>query len=239
MKHWGLMELKEYLSQNNIILTTEQCDALMRHLEYVLEVNNHIQLTTIRDLEDGIRLHILDSLTCLPEINSAINGPLLDMGTGGGFPGIPLAVATGRDVVLLDSVKKKLHALEDLLLQDVYYNKLSLRPVRAEELALAEPGRYAAVTARALSSLPSIIELATPLLAFRGSLVALKGNLSDEELVRGDKAASLLGLQRSSIRRFELADSHEQRCIVVYTKIGKSKCRLPRRVGMAQRQPLA
>lgn len=233
------MELKLYLNQYGIAASQEQCDALMEHLEFVIEANDRVQLTSIRDIEDGKRLHVLDSLTCLPEINNALAGPLLDIGTGGGFPGIPLAIMTGRDVALLDSVKKKLAILEILKAQSETFNKISFKPVRAEELAIVEPESYSVITARALSVLPAIIELASPLLTKGGSFIALKGNLLDEELVRGDKAASLVGMKRVSTRKFELADSHDKRTIVVYNKIGKSKRKLPRRVGLAQKQPLA
>ena len=233
------MELKSYLKENGINASQEACDALERHLAFVIEANERVQLTTIKDLEEGKRLHILDSLTCLSEVNKSLEGPLLDMGTGGGFPGIPLAIVTGRKVSLLDSIKKKLAQLEELLSSDEAYSNISLKPVRAEELAGIEAEKYAVITARALSSLPSVIELASPLLTLGGSLIALKGNLSDEELSRGDIAAALVGLKRVSLRRFELPDTHDKRTIVVYKKVKKSKRKLPRRVGLAQKQPLA
>lgn len=232
------MELREVLTNNGINLTTQQIQLLLAHLTLVQEANEKVQLTTIRSHEEGIRLHILDSLLCLPEIKKAPIGKLLDMGTGGGYPGIPLAVSTGRDVTLLDSVKKKCHVLDGIL-EEIALNGVRTAPVRAEELALELPAEYSVITARALSSLPSLVELSSPLLKNKGVLVALKGNITEEELLRGDKVAAVVGMKRLSVRCYELPEGNEKRSVVVYKKTGMSKRKLPRRPGMAQRQPLA
>lgn len=232
------MNLKEELKSYGISASDPEQAKLMRHLELVIDANSRVQLTTINDLHKGIRLHIADSLTCLPEVNGAPEGALLDMGTGGGFPGIPLAIITNRSVTLLDSVKKKCVVL-DTFIEDLKLNTVHTAPLRAEELALEEPNVYAVVTARALSSLPALVELASPLLIDGGMLVAQKGNITNEELSRGDEAAKMVGMSRISLRRFTLNGTDENRAIIVYKKTGASKRKLPRRPGMAQRQPLA
>lgn len=232
------MKLKEELQTYGIDVSDDEADKLMKHLELVLDATNRVQLTTIKDLEIGIRLHICDSLTCLEEVEAAPEGPVVDMGTGGGYPGIPLSIVTGRDVTLLDSVKKKCAVLDGFI-HELNLTNVSTAPVRAEELAIEKPQGYAVATARALSSLPSLVELASPLLTKGGILIAQKGNITDEELSRGDKAAKLVGMSRVSLRRFILSGSDEKRAIVVYKKVSDSKRKLPRRSGMAQRQPLA
>lgn len=238
MKHQTSI-LNDYLNDLQLNLSVSQLDALEKHLNFVLETNSRVQLTSIRDHDAGVRLHIVDSLSCAKEVLACGEGPLLDMGSGGGFPGIPLAVVTGYDVTLLDSVKKKMSVLEELIKSDKAYSNVSVCSQRAEDLAAQKPNYYNVVTARALSSLPAIIELATPLLKNDGYLVALKGDISPEELKSGDSCARLVGLKRISLRRFTLSGGSEQRCVLLYKKGRKSQVKLPRRTGLAQHKPLA
>ena len=96
-------------------LTREQHELLLKHLSLVIEENKVTNLTRIDSLESGRLLHIEDSLAAVPECLDAPQGPVADLGTGGGFPGIPLAVATGRSVDLVDSVGKKTKALDRII----------------------------------------------------------------------------------------------------------------------------
>jgi 16S rRNA (guanine527-N7)-methyltransferase len=136
----------------------------------------------------------------------------------------------------VESVRKKAafleHVVADLRLE------ATVHPVRAEELALQRPGDFAAVVARALSSLPSLVELAAPLLARGGRLIAMKGRLDAGELLRGDKVAATCGLERCALDEFSLPGTDAARTIVVYTSVEPPSVRLPRRNGLAQRQPL-
>jgi len=217
-------------------LTEAQADLIAAHLRFVLETNESMNLTSITQ-EDSVALHVLDSLTALSSLHEAPAGPFADLGTGAGYPGIPLAIVSGRAVALVESVKKKAafvqRVVEDLRLE------ATVHPIRAEELALEMPARFSAVTARALSSLPSLIELAAPLLEVGGLLVCMKGRLDEEELLRGDRAGALCGLHRASLSSVRIPGVEAERVIVTYRKSSPAKVRLPRRAGMAQRQPLA
>ncbi len=219
-----------------LVLSSAQAGALSAHLQAVLETNESMNLTSIHP-QDAVRLHVLDSLTAGPALELAPPGPFADIGSGAGFPGIPLAVLSGRPVALVESVKKKAAFLEreatELRLE------ATVHPIRAEELAVEMPGGFAAVTARALSSLPSLVELASPLLRLGGLLLCMKGRVDDEELMRGDRVAALCGMRRTSTRRVSVPGAEVERSIVIYEKLSQSQVRLPRRPGMAQRQPLA
>ena len=92
-----------------------QQDLIRRHLELIIEANKTTNLTRIDSLEDGMLLHVEDSLSGLPEINAAPEGLYGDLGTGGGFPGIPLAIVTGRATILADSVGKKTRVLDGVI----------------------------------------------------------------------------------------------------------------------------
>jgi 16S rRNA (guanine527-N7)-methyltransferase len=213
-----------------------QAQALSLHLRSVLETNKLMNLTSI-DEEGAVALHILDSLTALSALGSAPAGAFADLGSGPGYPGIPLAVVSGRGVALVESVKKKAAFLQRVV--DDLRLEATVHPVRAEELAVEMPGCFSAVVARALSALPSIVELASPLLEPGGVLVCMKGALNEDEVSHGDRAGALCGLHRESVSRVVIPGLEVERTIVTYRKSSPAKVRLPRRPGLAQHQPLA
>lgn len=220
-------------------MAEDQTMSLMqRYLDSILEANKVTNLTRITDGEQARLLHIEDSLVGLPEVNEAPTGLYGDLGSGGGFPGVPLALATGRKTLLVDSVKKKMaivqSALDDLSLSE----QISTSSERIEDLPLEYKEKFAVLTARALSKLVSLIELASPLLKNGGRLVCYKAQLSSEELEEALAVQDLVGMKMISQREICLSDGETTRTIVVFEKIGKSRIKLPRRVGLAQKQPL-
>jgi len=217
-------------------LAAGKYEVLERHLDMVLSANQCLNLTAIEDRAEARRLHIADSLSAVPELNKAPEGTFVDLGSGAGYPGIPLAVASGRKAILLESRKKRSAFLREI----VESLKLSAEVIalRAEEVAKTRHGEFAAVITRAVAPLPALVELSAPLLVRGGLAIAMKGDLAQEELDAGDRAAEIVGLSRFSQRRFVLAGGGEQRCIVAYEKVAKSQIPLPRRPGRAQKQPL-
>jgi len=232
--------LDSYLQESDICLSDEAIQLLRQHLNYVLEVNKSIRLTAIHDKFEGERLHILDSLMVLPEVFDAPEGKMLDIGTGGGYPGFPLAIAADRSVDLLDSVQKKAKAIDGFL-EEIYIGELDIKTIglRAEELALEQPASYAVVLARAVSSLPALVELSSPLLKMGGRLIAHKGPLDSEELARAKNVANIVGMGLHSKREYVLPGGEEYRTVYVFEKVSASEVELPRRPGRAQRKPLA
>lgn len=217
-------------------LTAEHVAALVAHAEMVLAANATMSLTTI-PADQFAGLHVLDSLVALPYLERAPSGAFADIGSGAGYPGIPLAVVSGREVDLVESVRKKAAFLEATAA--TLCLKATVHPIRAEELALTNGGTFSAVVARALSALPSLVELGAPLLGNRGLLICLKGAPEDTEIARGDRVAARCGLKRVVFEEVSVPFVDGKRAIVVYEKSGKPSVRLPRRPGMAQRQPLA
>jgi len=110
---------------------------------------------------------------------------------------------------------------------------------RVEELALERAQEFAVAVARALAPLPSLVELAAPLLAPEGLLIAMKGRPSDDEVDRGDRVAAKVGLERIGTDAVELPGRNEHRTLITYRRIAKASVRLPRRPGMAQKHPMA
>lgn len=153
-------------------------EPLARYLALMLRWNAAYNLTAIRDPRDMVVKHLLDSLAMAPAV--AALPTLADLGTGPGLPGIPLAIATpGLRVTLVESNGKKARFMREALRQ------LGLKDARVAESrieAFAEPGAYDAITARALATLPLILELGGHLLKPGGVLLAMKGVRPDEEI---------------------------------------------------------
>jgi len=228
----------EFLQTYGIEASSEQAMLLEGQLRFVLEKNQTTNLTSITDYDRALVLHVLDSLLVLPEVQAAPSGALLDMGTGAGYPGLPLAVMTGRAATLLDAREKKMALLLEFISQHPELSSCEAVAGRAEEFACAHREAYTVVTARALAPLPTLVELASPLLRVGGRLIALKGRLSTEERTHAAQLRKATGLGEVSHRTYSLP-SGEHREVVVYEKINPAQIKLPRRTGLAQHKPLA
>lgn len=233
-------QLEEQLRALGIELSAQERAAEIEYLLALLEVNERINLTRITEPSTALRLHVVDSLAALPELRTAPNGAVVDMGSGGGFPGVPLAIATGRPFTLLDSVAKKGAAVGDVLRGlSCWLPTAHIVSQRAEELALLHRGEFAAVVVRAMASLPSLVELASPLLGKGGLLIALKGRPNSAERESGSEVAALVGMSECGWRELGLPGGGELRTIATYAKDGISRVSVPRRTGLAQNTPLA
>lgn len=222
-----------------LVLDRSTLDTIWNYLDEVLDENTRVNLTSVNLPTDAARMHVVDSLAASPELSGAPQGALVDIGSGGGFPGVPLALVSGRQTTLLDSVGRKGQAVARALRNIGRSEHIGVVTARAEEHALSDPAAYAVAVARAVAPLPSLVELASPLLRQGGHLLAMKAALTEEELIAGDVAAALAGMRRISLRRFTLPTGHEARSLVVYERSGTPQLALPRRNGLAQKRPLA
>lgn len=213
-------------------------DLINQHLDLVIEANKITNITRITSIEEARVLHIEDSLVGLPELQAAPEGLYGDLGTGAGYPGIPLAIMSGRQTVLVDSVKKKTDILDKIASELGLSEQVSTYTGRIEDLAKDYPKEFSVLTARALSKLGSLMELACPCLRMGGQLICYKARVEDEELQHAIELEKKLGMKLVSDRELLLSDGETQRRIIVFEKVAKPKIMLPRRVGMAQRKPL-
>lgn len=219
-------------------LTVLQKELLLQYLHEVLEANKITNLTRIESPDEAEVLHLEDSLVGVPEIERAPEGRYGDLGSGGGFPGVPLAVATGRETVLVDSVKKKMKLVSSILDTLGLSGQVTTCDLRIEELSLEEPESFAVLSARALTRLNSLLELASPLLIKGGLLVCYKAQLPEGELEEALAMASRVGMAFVSQRSVVLSDGVTERTILVFEKVGDPDMKLPRRIGQAQKNPL-
>ena len=218
-------------------LSSSQRQLIEEHLKLVIDANKQINLTRIDSYDEGMLLHVEDSLAGLEELNKAPSGLFGDLGSGAGYPGIPLAIATGRKTMLIDARKKKMDAVNTIIGQLGLSDQISVYAGRAELLARTQSKRYAVLTARALSRLSVLLELASPLLKKGGILICYKAQLSDDELEDAKSILSLVGMNLVSDRGFMLGEEYQRR-IITFKKIAEPRIKLPRQEGMAQRNPL-
>lgn len=232
-----LSSLSTLVDESGLSIPRDKLGLCLDHLLYVCQVNEYINLTRITDLDDAIVLHILDSLLLEYYIPDSVER-VLDMGTGAGFPGVPLAATTGLDYVLLDSVGKKINAVR------AFAEKLELRNVtavhsRLEDFALEASGQFDLVCARALASMPVLVEYATPFLRKGAYLMISKGNPEQSEVDSGNAAAIMCGLELVHHDEFELPCNLGHRSVYLYKSMRAPKVKLPRPSGTAKRTPLA
>ena len=206
-----------------------------RYLDRLIQENEKTNVTRITDRDEAMLLHVEDSLAALPEVQDAPAGHYADLGSGGGFPGVPLALATGRQTLLVDSVAKKMQLVQGIV-QELGIGNVSVFAGRIEDLARQQPESFSVVTARALAQLSVLMELASPLLSEGGRLVCYKANPSEEELQHGLSLQEKTGLWLVSQRNLDLRE--HSRTILAFEKKGKPLLKLPRKTGFAQKKPL-
>lgn len=203
-------------------------DGLAHYGALVLETNRRFNISGA-DTPEELAPHILDSLSIVPYVQ----GPLVDVGSGGGLPAIPLAIATGFEVTMVESTSKKAAFLEAAL------GTLGLTgrviPQRAE-LAGRDPAlrdQFACATARAVSSAPTVLELAAPFLRVGGTAVLQRGRLEPRERDAVVDAAPMLGAE--FIREIPLEGD---RRVLLVQKTAPTPQRFPRRTGIPEKRPL-
>lgn len=219
-------------------ITEEKQNLLLKHLELVIKKNQVINLTRISNLEDAIVLHIEDSLSLIEDMRQE-KATFCDLGTGAGFPGIPIGIVSGYEGILLDSVKKKALAVQEFINELNLNKQLKAKGIRSEELAVSSYKKVDYVVARAVTKLVSLLELSSPLLKVGGKLIAMKGLCSPEEEYAAREVAHLTGLHFNYKRELFIGDNKIHRSIYVFEKREKGKVKLPRQAGLATKKPLA
>lgn len=232
-------QLIEELAVFGIELSADQARTLVSYLMLVIEKNKVVNLTRITNPAEAVTLHLVDSLIPLASSTFHIGEKdhVLDMGTGAGFPGVPVAVVTQAQALLVDSVGKKTTAVQEFA-DKLELQNVTTRHARLEELAREIPCTQNAVFARAVAKTNVLLEYATPFLAKGGLLVVEKGRPEEEELRAASQAAKICGMKLVSRETFELPRDLGHREVLLYEKVRTSQIKLPRRNGLARQQPL-
>lgn len=233
-----LERLDAFLREQSITPTEEMMSRFQRFSELLREWNEKINLTAITEPDEIELKHFIDSLTILQ--TGKIKGKLIDIGCGAGFPSFPIKIACPDvDVTLLDSLNKR------VLFQNEVIKELSLTKVHTVHSRGEDGGKnpdhreqYDVACARAVSSLPSLIELCIPFVKVGGYFIAMKGSNAEEEIAASKKALKELNAEIETVITFSLPRSEDGRNIVVIKKLAKTLPKYPRNAPKPIKQPL-
>ena len=218
-------------------LPTAQVDALLQYADALLETNKVMNLTAITDPADVATLHFLDSAALLTLADFA-GKRVVDVGTGAGFPGMPLRILEPSiRLTLLDSLGKRITFLQGVC------DRLSLENVecvhaRAEEFAAIHRESYDIATSRAVASLPLLAELSLPLVKVGGFFLPMKAVDSDEELASAAHAIRVLGGRLADVKDYRIPGTEITHRLLVIEKIAPSPAKYPRAFAKIKKAPL-
>ena len=225
------------LSQNNIETDKKYYNYFYNYMKQIIDWNDKINVTAITDEKMFIVKHFIDSLTISKYINE--KDKVIDVGTGAGFPGIPLKFSKPQlSITLIDSVNKKLNVIRDIT-QNMNLEKLEILHSRAEDLANDKNYRekYDVVTTRAVSNLSTIAEYMLPLLKINGIAICMKGPNINEELEESRKAIEILGGKIEKIEK-TIIDNEIERNIIIIKKVKSTPKNFPRKNGKPLKEPI-
>lgn len=231
-------EFKKFFLENiNIDLTEKQIDDFYKYMQGILEWNTKINLTAITEEKMFIVKHFVDSLTINKYIKDFKN--LIDIGTGAGFPGIPLKIVNkDMKITVIDSINKKLNVIRDLA-DKIKFDDLEIIHARAEELAQNKQYRetYDVATTRAVSNLSTIVEYMLPFVKVGGFAICMKGPNFKEELDDAKKAIEVLGGKIEKIDSLNVGNDLE-RNIIIIKKVKNTPNKYPRGQSKPLREPI-
>ncbi len=221
-------------------LTSRQEAALQKYEQELLDWNTHFNLTAIRDIETIRVKHFLDSMTCLLAMRESVPNRLIDVGTGAGFPGIPLKIIyPNLRLTLVESVSKKADFCQHMV-KLLCLDSVEVLTARAEEVGQAPAHRqqYDWAVARAVATLPVLVEYLLPLVKVGGHALAQKGESAHAEAQAADHAMQLLGGRLHQILPVTLPGVADERYLVVIDKVAATPPAYPRRTGAPAKNPI-
>ena len=220
-------------------LNVSQKNSFDRYLELLQEWNNKINLTAITEKEEIELKHFYDSLTISEYIKSGSS--LIDVGTGAGFPGIPLKIKDESiKLTLLDSLNKRLIFLEEVEKELELKNVVNIHG-RAEDYGKDKKYRekYDYATSRAVARLSVLVEYLLPFVKVGGFCICMKGPNIEEEIKDSEKAIRVLGGEIEKIDNFKLENDDNERNIIIIKKVKNTPKQYPRKAGIPTKEPIA
>ena len=228
--------MKEECKKINVNLEPEQIEQFYTYMQELIEWNNKINLTAIIEPEEIIKKHFIDCLSIIKYIKD--DNKIIDVGTGAGFPGIPIKIANkSLNITLLDSLNKRISFLNEII------TKLKLRNIetvhaRAEEyIANGKREKYDIAVSRAVANLPTLLEYLMPYVKVNGICICMKGPKAQAELEESKKAIEILGGRLEKIENIKI-DENMDRNIIIIRKIKNTPNAYPRKAGKPGREPI-
>ena len=230
----------EELKKTGITLTERQREQFDRYYELLVERNKVMNLTGITDYDEVNLKHFTDSLTIVRLKDMSKISTLIDVGTGAGFPGIPIKIAFPHiEIVLLDSLNKRLKFLDDVI-RELDLEEIRTLHGRAEDYAKKAKNKekFDLCVSRAVANLSTLSEYCLPFVKKGGSFVSYKSSGSDEEIKTSENAVNILGGKIEKIEKFMLPDTDIGRALVQIDKVKNTPGRYPRKAGVPAKEPL-
>ncbi|MFP3155613.1 16S rRNA (guanine(527)-N(7))-methyltransferase RsmG [Lachnospiraceae bacterium ZAX-1] len=237
---YDLTKLENGLNEIKIKLSDNQINKLLKYYDLLIEQNKVMNLTTITEFEEVVEKHFLDSLSIFKVVD--LNNPfsIIDIGTGAGFPGIPLKIAFPNLTILLaDSVNKKIKFLDHVIME-LNLDNIDTIHARAEEMAKKKEFRekFDICVSRAVANLSSLSEYCLPFVKYGGMFISYKSGEIEEELSQAKSAVFLLGGKLKVVEKFKLAGTEISRSLVIINKDKKTPREYPRKAGIPLKNPI-
>lgn len=219
-------------------IEVKNIEKFYKYMQLLLEWNEKINLTTIVEPEQIIVKHFLDSLTIKKYIEDEKN--IIDVGTGAGFPGMPLAIEKNNNVTLLDSLNKRINFLNDVKEKIGLENVVTVHS-RAEDAAKDKKYRecFDYAVSRAVAPMNVLLEYLLPFVKVGGKVICMKGPNVKEEMDNSEKVAKILGGKIEKVEELEIPEIDMKRTAVIVKKIEKTSSKYPRKAGTPSKEPLA
>lgn len=235
-----ILYLKDSAAKMGIELSDLQLEQFDTYYEMLVEKNKVMNLTAITDLEEVVQKHFLDSISLIKveKLNQDIS--IIDLGTGAGFPGIPLKIAFPElEICLADSLNKRVLFLNEVI-EELELKKISAVHGRAEELARQKGYReqFDLCVSRAVANLSTLSEYCLPFVKVGGKFISYKANEVEEETKQAEYALEVLGGACVDIQKFQLPDSEMNRAFVIIEKKKRTPATYPRKAGTPSKKPL-
>lgn len=238
--NYDLTKFQNGCKELGIELSDKQYEQFITYYEMLIEKNKVMNLTAITEYEEVIEKHFLDSLSLIKAIPLDKQIRVLDLGTGAGFPGIPLKIAfPDLDILLMDSLNKRINFLKEVI-NELQLEKIDAVHGRAEEMARKKEYRenFDLCVSRAVANLSSLSEYCIPFVKQGGCFVSYKSGEIEEELVQSKKAVSTLGGKIENILKFQLPNTEMSRSFVVIEKVKTTPKTYPRKAGTPSKEPI-
>lgn len=231
-------KLQKEAKDINIELEIDEANKFYEYTKNLLQWNEKINLTSITKTQDIITKHYIDSLTIAKYISKG--DKILDIGTGAGFPGIPIKIIKEKcEITLIDSLNKRINFLDEII-KVLKLEGINTIHSRAEELGQVKEHReaYDVVISRAVAPLNILLEYMMPFVNLNGICICMKGINFEKELEDSNNAIGILGGKLQEIEKFTLPDTDINRTLIIIKKIKSTPKMYPRKAGIPSKTPL-